>query len=279
MISGGDMFISLAHNIQIKNTNITKSWAKKGSFILAEDLTNANALFQNIQITNIENSVISQSSVAVLNFGSLQILNSRFQDISSSLFEFNRMFVKLDEVTITGMTCESNEACLIKGSSLDLKLSNSEISDIISNGHLMTFSFSPKIWMQNLHLFDTEKSDTQGSIQKLYAFYGTNVQNIIIEGSDFRRLGFSHLYAKQSDVTIIQSIFSNQRRERFLAPLSIESITDFVYLDESNSLLKNSSFFGHDGLENEIKRSVNFFLKIICKRYLGNYNQWSKWYS
>jgi len=236
-----------------------------GSFLFAEDLTDALVLLQNVQITDFENT-ISQSYIAVLNFGTLRILNSEIRDIPSSLFQLNTMSAEFDRVIINGITCEatSSTTCIIEGNSLDLKISNSEISDMLSNSPLMTFANCPKVWMQNLQLFDAGVFDeTTVSLENLYAFHVTKVQDLIIENSEFRQLSFSYLFGKQSDITIMKSVFSNQIKGRLLATSEEESITYFIHLNESNSLMKEVSFLGHDAFMNGVNTSVYFVYKLF----------------
>ena len=234
-----------------------------------EDLTDAQILFDKIQVNEIEFNN-TQSVLVVLNYGNLTILNSKLSNISSSLFQFTRSHIKFDQITINQIKCETaSSACLISGKHLDLQILNSTIKEIESTKQLIDIVDSTNIILESLNLFKISQiRDSQDS----YAIQVTKANNLEIKNSHFSELDFSVFKAKTSNVCIMQTTFSNQESKRIIMSSENErKAIQFMSLEESNSRMLQNTFI--QGEQNNGGVNKNLVILFISK--LGNTNSWN----
>ena len=226
------------------NTNIAQSSSKTGSLVYGEDLTNSYVLFENTQVTDMMLNQM-QSILVVLNYGKLTIFNSTFANLSSSLFQLNEMKVEFDGVKINQITCDSYLSCLINGKSLDLQILNTTITKITSNNNLMSLISCSNILFEELELQNINPLSKNILNQEIYTIQVISADHLLVKDSYFKELDFSVFKIKASNFSLTQTIFSNKESNRLLTSTGKRGrATQFVNLEESNSLMIESIFLG-----------------------------------
>ena len=218
-------------------------------------MTGAVASFENIIVSDFEFNH-TEALFAHLNFGKLNILHSTFTNIASPLFRLSSMSVRFDQVTINQITCNTSMPCLIRGESIELEMLNSDITDIVSNTELITFSTCTSIYLFDLKILDILKYNHDNT-ENLFAIQANNVNNFTIEDSHFQGLEFSFVNGNKSNVKVSKTIFSNQVKTRLLPSANSVKAINFIYLEESNSLISGSSFFGSESTFGEVIKIIN----------------------
>ena len=211
-------------------------------------------------------NISSKGFILGANSGSLNIKNSVFENINSSLLLLSDMTTSIKNATFNQVFCPktSNSFCLLKATSSDtVEIANSSMKNIHSNVDLISLSDCTQVLLSHVRAQNMLKMNKENFVQ-IFFLHALNAQSLSINQSSFFRIGFSGVKAKNTKIIIQDSTFSNhlQTSRRLL---SSQAITDndlysaklsqpiqFIVLDSSNSTLTNLSF-----AENSLNTLVN----------------------
>lgn len=235
---------------QVYYSNITGSSAKEGSFLCGEAILNGSILLQNIQVTDIIAPKTPSSMVIKVSSGTLIMTNPTFKNIKIPLFQFDSTVSTLAGIKVEGLSCETSLSfCILGGSLMTLKLSDSQFENIVSNKGLMLMETPTDISLKNIQITNVERSKSESSTTELYALRTTGATKFAIEDSRLSNLDLSYFSSKLSNIKITNTIFSNKINKRTLAVTQTSEETEgnlcFLNLDSSNSTISGSSFFAN----------------------------------
>jgi len=247
MKEGGDFYVLYSAVVQIKNSNVAKSTAQNGLFIYSNDLLNSTLGLEGVRVSNItstvEDAVLIHSSK-----GSLQAVNSTIEDVNIPLFKFKEMLVTFDGLLIRQIHCKASVPCLIEGTSVDLDIMNTRVSDIIANNPVIAITQSNK-----LRMFDAQflKMELFSKTSPSYAIQVWGIKNVTIEESLFQSINSSFLFFRQSDLLISYTLFMNKDQ------ISSRPM-NFITLEDTNTVIIGSTFSGAKSSA-ELSRGVMSF--------------------
>jgi len=192
--------------------------------------------------------------ILTVNSGSLKITDSVFENIHSPLFLISDAKALMNNIIFTQISCSrsSNSFCLLQATSSEsIKISNSSLANVNSNVDLISLSNCSKVLFYNVTVQNILKS-TQANSDQIFILNVLNTQSLNISESDFTRIGFSGVKAKNTNLTIENSIFSNRLKTgRLLSHSPNNSIysaklsqpIQFIILDTSSSDITGVLFF------------------------------------
>ena len=255
-IAGGDLYISIGKSINIIDTNFTGSSAPKGSFLSVEEME-GKLIISKTHVKDIYSNDDSTFILAVSS-GSIDITDSVFENINSPLLLISKTTVLMNHVIFNQVSCprSANSFCLLKTTSSDsIKIANSSLTNINSNVDLISLSGLTQVLLSNVTAQNMLKITQESFLvpDPIYVLNALNIQNLNISESDFTRIGFSGIKAKDSSITIQKSTFSNNLKtgkDRSLRQATDESLyasklrepIQFLVLDTSDSVLNSVSF-------------------------------------
>jgi len=251
--------VTIGKSINILDTNFTGSLAPQSSFLYAEEI-DGTLTIDDVRVTNIPSS----NFIMGMSSGSLDITDSVFENIDSPLFLLSGVTTFIDETVFNKVSCQktSNSFCLLKALSSDsIEIKDSSLTNINSNVDLISLSDCTQVLLSDITAQNMLKLNEE-NLDQIFVLNALNTKNLNIEQSDFSKIGFSGVKAKNTKIIIQESTFSNSLQTtsggRLLSQndaLSSAKLTQpiqFILLDSSNSILTKISF-----IENSLNTLVD----------------------
>ena len=244
MNAGGDFFLAALCSLNVSQAHFANSSALKGSNIYGEALLSGSIVLNNIIVSDVV--FTPKANLIKITSGSLMVTDSLFRDISMPLFELVGTSSTLNNITVSGITCQDSSlpSCLIDIKTANLQLLKSNISNIASNINLITATSANAISIQNTSFYRIRSVSSTQSNLNTFAISINKVQNFSLQGCALERFSRSFLVASESRIEISNSAFSNLYIQQNISRYQNRQI-QFVQLTSSNSSIQNSSFISN----------------------------------
>ena len=245
------MYIGSFSSANISNTQFYDSQSQKGTLLFVESLLNQQVTFKRCHVANIDLKYNSTTLVDITS-GSLIVLDTTFEHITSSLFNVKATSVYFQNIKLDSIQCPTAQTfCILQGSQVSLELLNSKITNVISNGDLIALSQKGNSLTMSNVLFSQITAFTINSQSFVCNINSTNAA--VIENSNFNNLlGFSGIKFFKCEFNMLNNTFLNS-----FSPIIVEKLqhklrnkrfsrTQFVSVNSSIGVFKDNKFARDD---------------------------------